>query len=151
FQYTDITPMIAVGLVQYAAGKTALEVAEESLFTPMGFRHHEWMHQDPTGHDNGAYGLRLRPIDMQKLGVVYLLPGDWNGRRLLSEAWVERSFSPWIRSEAGERAPDYGWYWWTERFHGWTAHVANGWKGQRIAVFPDQGLVVTMTGCLESD
>jgi len=29
--------------------------------------------------------------------------------------------------------------------------MANGWKGQRISIFPDIGLVVTMTGVIESD
>jgi CubicO group peptidase (beta-lactamase class C family) len=149
YQYTDITPMIAVGLVQYGAGRGAFELAEESLCGPMGFRHHEWMHQDATGHDNGAFGLRLRPIDLQKFGVLYLRRGAWNGRRLLSEEWVARSFSPWIKSRADAPAPNYGWYWWSNRFRGWTAHVANGWKGQRLAVFPEQGLVVTMTGAIE--
>lgn len=28
--------------------------------------------------------------------------------------------------------------------------MANGWKGQRISVFPDQKLVVTLTGVIES-
>jgi hypothetical protein len=36
--------------------------------------------------------------------------------------------------------PDHGWFWWTHSFApGWTAHMAKGWKGQRIAVFPAQG------------
>jgi CubicO group peptidase (beta-lactamase class C family) len=35
YQYNDATPMLAVGVVQYAAGTTALEFAEASLFGPM--------------------------------------------------------------------------------------------------------------------
>src|SRR5678815_55092 len=31
----------------------------------------------------------------------------------------------------------------------WTRHEANGWKGQRIAVIPEPGLVVSMTGCID--
>ncbi|HZS35849.1 MAG TPA: serine hydrolase [Polyangia bacterium] len=143
FQYTDITPMIATGVLEYAAKRTALEFADENLFGPLGFRNQEWMHQDASGHDNGAYGLRLRPIDMQKLGVLFLRGGEWNGRRVISRGWIERSFTPWIHG-------DYGWYWWQNYFApGWRAHVANGWKGQRIAVVPEQGVVVTMTGCIE--
>jgi CubicO group peptidase (beta-lactamase class C family) len=149
FQYNDATPMLAVGALQYASGRRALEFAEDALFRPMGFRNYEWMHQDAAGLDNGGYGLRLRPVDMHKLGLLYLRRGLWNGKRLVSAEWIERSFTPWNRSRP-DHDPDYGWYWWTEHYApGWTAHLAKGWKGQRIAVVPEQGLVITMTACIE--
>ena len=108
------------------------------------------MHQDPAGIDSGGYGLHLRPIDMQKFGVLYLNGGVWRGNALISRGWVERSFSPWNRSRADAREPDYGWFWWTyEGRSGWRAHAAIGRKGQRIAVLPRQKLVVTMTACIE--
>jgi CubicO group peptidase (beta-lactamase class C family) len=149
FQYNDITPMLAVGLLQYASGKTAFEFAQQHLFAPMGFRNVEWMHQDATGIDHGGYGLRLRPIDMQKFGVLYLRRGNWDGRQLLSKSWVDLSFTPWNRSKPEYAQPNYGWFWWTRRDAKWPRHEANGWKGQRIAVIPAQGLVVTMTACFE--
>jgi CubicO group peptidase (beta-lactamase class C family) len=152
FQYTDITPLIATGIVEYATKKTALELADEALFGPMGFRNYEWMHQDASGIDNGAYGLRLRPIDMQKLGILYLNGGRWGDRPLLSRTWVECSFTPWIRSKRHFEAPNYGWYWWTFRRPAqWTSHVAVGWKGQRISVFPEKHVVVTMTALVEDE
>lgn len=150
FQYNDVTPMLATGLVQYAAGTTAFEFAQEHLFGPMGFRNAEWMHQDRSGVDLGGYGLRLRPIDMQKLGVLYLRRGVWEGRRLLSKSWVERSFTPSVRTSSEVTEPNYGTYWWTRRDGTrWTRHEADGWKGQRIAVIPGAELVVTMTACIE--
>ena len=150
YQYNDVTPMLAIGIIQYAARTTALEFAEDTLFKPMGFRHYEWMHQDRSGLDLGGFGLRLRPIDMQKFGVLYLNGGTWRGNPLISRGWIERSFVPWNRSRPEAREPDYGWFWWRYAARsGWTAHVANGWKGQRIAVLTRQKMVVTMTGCLE--
>jgi CubicO group peptidase (beta-lactamase class C family) len=149
FQYTDITPYLAAAAVSYAANTTLFDFAEARLFGPLGFRNEEWMHEDDAGIDNGAYGLRARPIDMQKLGVLLLDGGTWNGRQILSEAWIAQSFSPWIRSKPEFREPNYGWYFWTNHFGPWTARVANGWKGQRIAIVPSERLVVTMTGAIE--
>ena len=150
YQYNDLTPMLATGLVQYATGKTALEFAELRLFKPMEFANYEWMHQDPSGVDNGGYGLRLRPIDMQKFGLLYLNRGAWRGKALISERWVRTSFSPWNRTGWDLRYPDYGWFWWTyDAGPGWLGLYANGWKGQRIAIFPDQKIVLTMTACIE--
>jgi CubicO group peptidase (beta-lactamase class C family) len=149
YQYNDVTPQLATGVLQYAAGTSALEFAEAHLFRPLGFRNYEWMHQDPTGIDNGGYGLRLRPIDMQKFGILYLDSGAWRGQQLISRAWVERSFTPWNRSRADLAEPNYGWFWWRSDYAaGWRGHAANGWRGQHIAVFPHSRVVVTMTAYL---
>ena len=106
---------------------------------------------DSSGYDNGAYGLRLRPIDMQKFGILFLAEGCWAGRQLLSRDWVQTSFTPWMRTQPGLLAPNYGWYWWRDVFQGGlVAHTANGWKGQRISVFVDEGIVVSMTALAEN-
>jgi CubicO group peptidase (beta-lactamase class C family) len=150
FQYNNLTPLLAVGLLQYAARATAFEFAQTRLFAPLGVRHAEWLSQDAAGIDSGGHGLRLRPIDMQKLGVLLLRNGKWNGKQLVAKQQVERVLTPQIRSRADVVEPDYGNYWWTKRpAPGWTVHEANGWKGQRLAVVPDQQLVVTMTACFE--
>jgi len=150
FQYTDVTPIIAAGIVQLATNKTLLDFGREVLFGPMGFENEEWMHQDGAGYDNASYGLRLRPIDMQKFGILFLNNGCWSGRQLISRSWVATSFKPWIKSNSNNREVNYGWYWWTDWFSsGWVGHTANGWKGQRITAVPDKGVVVTMTGIVE--
>ena len=144
FQYNDSTPTLAVGALEYAVHETALEFAEQALFGPLRFRNYEWMHEDAAGIDNAGYGLRLRPVDMQKLGIVFLDHGAFEGKEVVPRAWVERSFQAWNKSKPDKPAPDYGWFWWHYDFGPrWSALVANGWKGQRIAVFPDQRIVLT--------
>jgi CubicO group peptidase (beta-lactamase class C family) len=151
FQYTALTPLLATGALEYASHQSAFELATTWLFQPLGFRNAEWMHEDAAGIDNGSYGLRVRPVDMQKLGMLFDDGGVWRGQRIVSEAWVTQSFSPWIRSKPSLLRPNYGWYWWEYHYGPWTAHVANGWKGQRIAVVREERLVITMTGVLEKD
>jgi CubicO group peptidase (beta-lactamase class C family) len=151
FQYTDVAPLVATGMLSYATGKTAFDFGQEALFGPLGFEHHEWMHEDPTGIDNGAYGLRLRPVDMQKLGLLFLRGGRWGAQQVVPQAWVDLSFKAVIASKAGG-ALDYGNYWWHSDFgDGWTAHMAMGLHGQRVAVFPSKGVVVTMTALGERE
>jgi CubicO group peptidase (beta-lactamase class C family) len=150
YLYTDVTPALAAGAIEYSSHMTLLDFANRTLFGPMHFAHQDWMHEDQAGVDNGAYGLRLRPVDMQKFGLLYLNRGCWEGKQLLSRDWVDLSFTPWIRSRPQFEEPNYGWYWWQQKWSGgWTAHIANGWKGQRIAVFPEQKIVVTMTAIIE--
>jgi CubicO group peptidase (beta-lactamase class C family) len=149
FLYTDITPTLAAGVVEYATHQTLFDFANENLFEPMQFANQEWMHEDPSGIDNGAFGLRLRPIDMQKFGILFLNDGCWNGQQLISSKWIKQSFTSWITSGENTYSTDYGWYWWKDVWgKDWTSFGAIGWKGQRIDVFPEQKMVITMTAII---
>ena len=148
FQYQDITPSLAIGMVAAASGKSSWEFARENLFDPMGFVNVEWMHADQSGLDLGAYGLRMRPIDMQKFGILYLDKGVFDGKRLLSKEWVDLVFEPVIKSVPNETRPNYGYYFWHPYFYNdATSLLASGWRGQYILTIPEKQLVVTMTAC----
>ena len=82
-------------------------LARENLFDPMGFINVEWMHPDQSGLDLGAYGLRMRPIDMQKFGILYLDKGVFDGKRLLSKEWIDLVYEPIIKSAASEARANY--------------------------------------------
>lgn len=152
FVYNDETPVLVAGVVQYGTRQTLLDFGRAAILGPLGFANEEWMHQDATGLDMGGYGLRMRPMDMQKVGLLYLHGGNWRGRQLLPTDWVERAYSPYINTDRNVWPFDnYGWFWWTYDYGpGWRWLVAGGWKGQRIAINRDHGLVVTMTAYIES-
>ena len=152
FLYNDETPSLASGVLSYKTQLSAFDYGCQTLFKELGCKNMEWMHQDLTGINMGGYGLRLRPIDMQKIGITILQKGKWNDKQVLSSQWIETIFQPYI-SNAGDGAPpNYGWFWWHQSYgSGRTFLEANGWKGQRIAIQPELGLVVTMTGCLEPE
>ena len=89
---------------------------------------------------------------MLKFGNLYLNEGEWKGRQIVPKEWVKMSFTPWTGPRASTKKPIYGWYWWQFEYGpGWLAHVAVGWKGQRIAVIPEQNVVVVMTGNITDD
>jgi len=146
FVYSDVTPAIISGILHGLTNKNLLDFGNEALFHPMGFKNQGWLFRDKTGYESASYGLELRPIDMHKFGVLYLNNGCWNQQQLISSQWVQRSLTPQIRSNPKEKEPNYGWYWWKQNFKpGWIAHVARGWHGQRLAIFPQQKVVVTIT------
>jgi CubicO group peptidase (beta-lactamase class C family) len=148
-KYNDQTPTLASGILSYISGKSAFDFAKTHLFDPLGFKNAEWMHQDETGINMGGYGLRLRPIDMQKLGILYLQNGNWNNTQIISKEWVDKTSNPYIGYGSN---PVYGYFWW---FNDYGSKLkfqeANGWKGQRIAFNRDKGVVITMTACIEKN
>lgn len=62
------------------------------------------------------------PRDMMKIGVTFLNKAVWNGKRIISEQWVEKSATPfpgnsWMNNwddHWGMRG--YGYSWWTHTF-----------------------------------
>jgi CubicO group peptidase (beta-lactamase class C family) len=90
----------------------------------------------------------MRPIDMAKLGSLYLAYGEGENR-VLDREWVEKSLTAQVKMPTAGGPAEYGYYWWLypERklFEAW------GGAGQRIAVFRDLRLVVVMTADIPND
>jgi CubicO group peptidase (beta-lactamase class C family) len=139
--------VVALGaLVGNAAGQRVDAYARQVLFGPLGIARAEWQ-LTPTGAVDTGGHIRMRPRDMAKLGQLFLQRGLWNGQRVVSEAWVERSTSFRVRTVSNE---EYGYLWWrraTQR-NGTAVQtfyaVGNG--GQQIIVAPGLDLVAVFTG-----
>jgi CubicO group peptidase (beta-lactamase class C family) len=140
--YSDGDSHLLSAALQNVVGETALEFARRKLFAPLGIQDVAWDH-DPQGRSIGSAALQMRPIDMAKIGFLYLRGGQFEGRRILDRAWVDRSLSAQVRMPAKGGPVAYGYYWWLypER------HVAEAWRGagQRIALMRDLETVVVMT------
>ena len=152
YQYNDVNPMLAGGAVQYATGKRLFDFATETMFTPMAFQNAEWVGQDPDGIDLASYGLRIRPMDMQKFGVLFLNHGVWNGQQLISQNWIDTSWTAYVNTGDGVTPgyEDYGWFWWHRSDWGAEVHWTNGWRGQFIVVIPAYDAVFSMSADIET-
>jgi CubicO group peptidase (beta-lactamase class C family) len=147
FGYCDGNPHLLSAVLEKVSGMTARQYANQNLFTPLGIPQvdqADWW-ADPQGYSDGGYGLFLRPIDLAKLGFLYLHNGEWDGRQILPIKWVAASTTPYIQKPEG---PWYGYLWtvYPEAGH----YAALGLGGQQIHVFPSKNLVVVVTAELET-
>lgn len=94
---------------------------------------------DPRGISMGAFGLRLTPPDLVKLGELYLGDGVWRGRQIVPVEWVRQALAP----SAVE--PQYGLLWWLDTWNGHQVYSARGSEGHLVVVVPDQRLVATIS------
>jgi CubicO group peptidase (beta-lactamase class C family) len=140
--YSNGDSHLLSAVLQNAVGETAFEFARRELFAPLGIQDVAWDH-DPQGRSIGSAALQMRPADMVKLGFLYLRGGQFERRRILGRAWVDRSLTGQVSMPTKGGPAEYGYYWWIypER------HIAEAWggAGQRIALIRDLRIVVVMT------
>ncbi|MBN1875474.1 MAG: serine hydrolase [Anaerolineae bacterium] len=133
-------------VIRSATGQRMDAFAEEVLFGPLVITDYAWdfINSDMI-HASG--NLQLRPRDMAKLGQLCLNGGMWEGKRIVSEAWIAESTQKHVTHSA---TSGYGYQWWLKTYRVGTdsvdAYYASGWGGQQIMVFPDLGMVVVFTG-----
>jgi CubicO group peptidase (beta-lactamase class C family) len=140
------------GVVRGATGKWVPDFFDEYLARPLQF-HSYHLNLMPTGEAYMGGGAYLRPRDELKLGQLYLGGGLWNGRRVVSQEWVEEStaphssFTPAFEAE-GEHQYGYGWHIHRLKIGDriYRDYGAGGNGGQVVIVIPELDLVVGFNG-----
>ena len=86
--YSDAAYYIVSRIVSRCAGEKLDEYLMRKLLLPMRVQEAAFS-RCPKNHPIGATGLYIRARDMVKLGYLYSCRGEWEGRRLISEKWIE--------------------------------------------------------------
>ncbi len=144
FMYNTSATYMLSAIVQKVTGETVLDYLQTRLFAPLGIEHPTW-ETSPQGITAGGYGLSLRTEDIARFGQLYLQKGQWQGKQLVPEAWVEAATA---RQTSNGSNPDsdwdqgYGYQFWRCR-HG--AYRGDGAFGQYCIVLPEQDAVIAIT------
>lgn len=152
FAYNNGATFLLSAIVQKTTGQTLHAYLTPRLFEPLGIEGSDW-EQNPQGINCGAWGLRVRTEDIARLGQLYLQMGQWNGKRLLSDAWVTEAAllnppagaaapAAWATSPTSDWAQGYGFQFWRSR-NG--AYRGDGAFGQYCIVMPKQEMVIAIT------
>lgn len=121
--------------------------ANTRLFEPLGIDKFEWA-RTPQGKPFGGGGLRLRALDFAKYGQLYSNGGIYNGKRLLDQSWVKKSFSP-LQVLPADRPGFYGLLFWNKAFvvdgKSYQVYYSSGNGGNKIYIFKDLPIVIVIT------
>lgn len=98
---------------------------------------------DRAGTFIGSSFCFATPRDFARFGLLYLRGGLWEGRRLLSERWVDYARTPTWQQPTGDGP--YGAHWWLE-LAGPGSVSAIGYDGQFTVLVPDLDMVVVRNG-----
>jgi CubicO group peptidase (beta-lactamase class C family) len=144
FAYSSGATELLAYIFQKETGRDIEDYAEQTLFGPLGMKHH-WK-RSPMGVVDTEGGLFLEGADLAKVGYLYQHGGIWNGERLLSREWIEAATTPFI--DTGWQKLKYGYQWWLyprkDGVH--FVWMGIGFGGQRLMVFPEEELIAVFTG-----
>ena len=148
FFYNNGASYMLSAIVQRVTGETLIDYLRPRLLEPLGIGYAHW-ETCPKGNSIGASGLHMTTDAIARFGQLFLQKGMWNGRRILSEAWVEEaSSSHTANNPKGEPRTDwnsgYGYQMWQCRQDG--AYRGDGACGQFCIVIPEQDAVIAITG-----
>lgn len=155
WKYSSGTSMILSRIVHESAEKAGEEpigFPYRELFGPLGM-HSALIELDNTGTFVGSSYMFASARDWARYGLLYLNRGMWNGKRILSEEWIDYSLTPTPESPNGK----FGAHWWlnTGRKE-WPSlaenvYAARGYQGQHVLVMPDEDLVIVRLGAAQPE
>ncbi len=134
-------------VLEKATGMRTDHYACKKLFRPLGITNVEWVYSPMNVPQTGG-GLQLTSRDLLKIAQLYLDGGEWQGKRIVSEAWVRSSTQPHARID---EATEYGYLWWLKSFKSgeksYPAFFMTGNGGNKVVAIPalDMAVVITST------
>jgi CubicO group peptidase (beta-lactamase class C family) len=130
-----------------AAGESSRAFAQAQLFDPLGEQIGAWP-ADPRGYNFGGHGIALTGRALVKLGRLFLDGGTYQGRQVVSNAWVREATSQHATTgSAVLYGPSYGYFWWigAEPRSGRAFYFASGYGGQFILNVPSVNATIVVT------
>ena len=116
--YVSINTHVLGMILVKTTGKTISEYFKEKLWDPIGAEHDAYWLIDDQDMEMALGGLNATLRDYGKIGRLFLNNGNWNGKQLVSERWVEASratdaehLTASSKNSAHEDV-GYGYQWW---------------------------------------
>jgi len=178
FLYNKYHPQLLGMILERATGMPVTSYLQTKIWDKVGMEFGgSWSTDSETSDfEKMETGVNARAIDFAKFGVLFLNGGHWQGKQVISRAWVEESTRPLLPENYADYYPDwfaslpgqayYNYMWWgtcqgnaraltavgdTQSLSGLCEgdaydFAAEGNKGQYIYVSPRKNLVIVRNG-----
>jgi CubicO group peptidase (beta-lactamase class C family) len=143
FNYNSGNSQLLSAIITKLTGMDARDYAKTKLFAPLGISTANWL-RDPQLLAIGGFGLAMLPRDMAKIGYLYLRNGEWEDKRLLPPAWIDKVSRATVNMKlSGEPDLRYSNSFWA--LPNKNVYMAVGYHCQLIMVFPESDIVAVTT------
>ena len=159
FEYNDVRVNVLAYALTHTWRKPLPQVLKERIMDPIGAStswrwfgyDNAWstidglQMQSVTGGGHSGGGMFISAEDMARFGLLFLNDGVWDGKRLLSESWVQAVQQPSTPN------PNYGYMWWLNQqgarhWENLPEHLyyAAGFGGNFIVIDQENDLVIVL-------
>jgi len=155
--YNNYHPLLLGTVLERVTGMSVTAYLQEKLWEPLGMEYPgSWsIDGDKNGLEKMESGINARTIDFAKFGRLMLNNGQWEGKQVVSNAWVEQATQPEERPSSyyGDdpffvsQGHYYKYFWWGDKRAGGKSDFhAVGNKGQYIYVSPQKRVIIVRNG-----
>lgn len=132
FLYSNGDTYLCARMVEKVYNRNFRDLCYEKMFLPMGMGFVEWG-VDPLGHCIAASAMQLNIENMNKLGILILNNGVYQGKRIISENYINTIYSSFPNES------NYAYqFWMVENSN--KCLFASGMYGQNTYIFKDYGI-----------
>ena len=146
YEYSNVGPYLISALLQYATGRTLLDLAAEYVLEPLGMERYEWRAYGE--FTAGCTGLHLTNTDMHRLGRCLADGGRFEGVDTIPTRWIDQMRKLRVRTpekyETTRTFPKYGYGLLTVVTDSAT-YYKDGANSHYLIVMPSRGWVISTT------
>lgn len=150
YHYSTPSSYMLAAILERVTGQSMVDYLMPRLFGPMGIPRPSW-ETCPQGITAGGMGLSLSTESVAKFGLLLLNKGIYNGRRIVSEQYIQRATSEQSDNRAGAQRID------SAQGYGYQFHLCrrgcyrgDGSFGQLCLVAPEQNIVLAVAASFGS-
>lgn len=175
FEYISVNTQVLALIIEKATGKNVTEYLQEKIWSQIGMEFDaSWSIDSKKNKTEKAFCcINARTKDYAKFGRLYLNKGNWNGKQIISEKWINESVhftdnknsflysNQWWHTretkafiDSANLKPPYIVYSVKNKVGNMAKYVtrpsgdyfANGLLGQYIYVYPEKNLIIVRLG-----
>lgn len=150
YSYRSGETQLLAFVIEAATGQTLSEYAEEKLWKPMqAERDAYWLLDKENGDEKAFCCFHTTARDVARFARLLLHRGNWQGRQLVSEAYMDELMHPasYLKDQWGKDSLSYyGFQTWIMNYHGMRCPYMRGMLGQYIIAIPDMDAIVVRLG-----
>lgn len=148
FKYLSGNTELLAFVLEKACGKSISAYASEKLWIPIGASKSAFWSLDHKGGVEKAYCcFNSNARDFARIGSLYMNNGNWHGKQIVPENYVQQSIVPAnLMDEENKPNDRYGYSWWMLDYKNMHIYYARGILGQYVVAIPDKNLLMVRLG-----
>jgi len=141
FMYNNFASFMLSAIVTNVTGKSLNDFLDEYLYQPIGMEKPLW--NQVNNINFGASGLQISANDMARFGLLLLNDGNWNGKQIVSKAYLNAATTLQVETKGLSFEFDYDHYGYGYQFwmNSFGDYRAAGMYQQYIIVNKEYNLV----------